>query len=179
MCRSSAVQGCRVLFGSPRPGLPLSSGQVRPGWSRAPRARLRQWVSGLVSSYVSLPVLSGVLMRPTRAGVLEGDVEGKPGLAELLPGRLVVGNRLHGIPFEPRQVLREGAVRPLPGSGLAVDLLVGQSDERADESRPLGEPFGDEPLHRRCGDPGLVAPLEDLARMDLLVIDVVRQQGPD
>src|SRR5262249_34440569 len=122
MCRSSAVQGCRGFFGTPRPGLPLSSGQFRPGWSRGARGRLPQWVSGLVSSYVSLPVLSGVLMRPTRAGVLEGDVEGKPGLAELLPGRLVVGNRLHGIPFELQHVLRDGAVRPLSRSRLAVEL---------------------------------------------------------
>jgi hypothetical protein len=75
-------------------------------------------------------------------------------------------------------VLRDGAIRPLAGGRLAVELLVGQADQSADEPRPLGEPLGEKPMHRRRGDPGLVAPLEHLACMDLLVIDVVRQERP-
>src|SRR5262245_52848618 len=95
------------------------------------------------------------------------------------PRGLVGGERLERVLLEAEHVLGHDAVGPLAGRRLAVELLVGQADERADEARPLGQPLGDEPLHGRGSDPTLVAGLEHLPRVDLLVIDVVRDERPE
>jgi hypothetical protein len=64
------------------------------------------------------------------------------------------------------------------GRRLAIELLVRQADERADEAGAFCKPLRHEALHRRRRDPRFVARFEHLSGVDLFVVDVIRDQRP-
>src|SRR5207253_6066403 len=107
-------------------------------------------------------------------------------LRSVPPDRLVAvrsagpvgGHRLQRILFQCEHVLGHDAIGPLAGSRLAIELLVGQADERADKAGALGEPLRNEAFHRRRRDPRFVACFKYLSGVDLLVVDVIRNQRP-
>src|SRR5262245_24915536 len=68
------------------------------------------------------------------------------------PARAIGGDRLQGVLLEREHVLGHDPIGPLARGRLAVELLVGQADQRADEPGSLRQPLGDEALQRRGGE---------------------------
>src|ERR1041385_39948 len=87
--------------------------------------------------------------------------------------------RLCRIPFlRGEDGVGDHAMGPLAGWGFAVEALISQSDERADEAGALSKPLRDQALHRRRCDPRFIARFEYLSGVNLLVVDIIRNEGP-
>src|SRR3989442_15786066 len=65
----------------------------------------------------------------------------------------VGGHRLQRILFQCEHELGHDAIGPFAGSRLAVELLVGQADERADKAAAVANPPRNEAFHRPPIDP--------------------------
>jgi hypothetical protein len=129
---------------------------------------------------VAAGLVSGVLRvfsRPN-AGLAAARAVHLHGLVRAARGP-ITGHRGEAVLLEGEHVFRDNAVCPFAGLGLPIELLIGQPDQRSDESGALDEPLGGEAFHRGCGHARFVSSLQDLARVDLLVVDVIGDEGPN
>jgi hypothetical protein len=76
--------------------------------------------------------------------------------------QMVRRHRPQRVLLNRQHVFGDHPISPLPRRGSPVELLIGQSDQRADKACPFGKPFGHEAFHRGGRHPRLVARLLDL-----------------